>query len=565
LRNAVTGLKEDWLQAGGWRFAILGVLAAIAFLALIVALAPPWAYDGLMYHLVAPRLFFESGRIIPLPGILQANGPLLGQMLYAIGLGFGTDTFAQVIHLSCAGTLVLAVLAAGRRLLGRAGGWIAAGILLGIPILPLWGTLAYVDMIQALFEFLAVWMLLRWSEEPGRVWLGLSALMAGLALGTKLMGLFMVPALCLWLMFLARRRGWLRALGLAAGYGLVVGLIAAPWYLFSFVTLGDPVYPFLHGGAEWPTARLALHLTYLRSFGAGNTLLDFVLLPWNLYFHHNAFAALMGSIEYPSLVFPLVLLVPIVSLSTRVRALGVLSLLRLATWFVGSQQMRFLLPLYPVWALMAAGVLMGLEKRLHLRLGYPRLSAALTSGLVATTLVYLTIFSIDERPLATVTGAESRATYLERRAYDYPAMRFISSSLGPTDRVLELWDGQSYYCNDRCIPDAGQVQAPFLFREAPTVGMMADALAAQGATHVLLDLEGLNFLLLHDPEGDHLRAAKFFLDEFLPECGKPVYRGTRVQVYRLACKGNLPATESDPASARSSATGVTGGRSDGSG
>ena len=32
--------------------------------------------------------------------------------------------------------------------------------------------------------------------------------MAGLALGTKLMALFMLPALCLWLVMLAWKRGW---------------------------------------------------------------------------------------------------------------------------------------------------------------------------------------------------------------------------------------------------------------------------------------------------------------------------------------------------------------------
>src|SRR3990172_7153158 len=198
------------------------------------------------------------------------------------------------------------------------------------------------------YEFLAVWAILRWRGDPQRGWLILSAVMAGLALGTKLMALLVVPALGLWLIVLARRRGWLSALGNGLAYGLLIGVVAAPWYLFNLASLGDPFFPFLRGGAEWPAARVALHLDYLGSFGTGRGPFDFLLLPWNLYFRHEAFAAFMASIEYPSFLFPLILLAPVVAVSPGVRPLASFSLLRLALWYLGSQQTRFPLPLYPV-------------------------------------------------------------------------------------------------------------------------------------------------------------------------------------------------------------------------
>jgi hypothetical protein len=301
----------------------------------------------------------------------------------------------------------------------------------------------------------------------------------------------------------------------------------------------------LRGGAEWPAARVALHLDYLRSFGTGRSLFDFLFLPWNLYFRHEAFAAFMASIEYPSFVFPLILLAPVVAVSPGVRPLAGFSLLRLALWYLGSQQTRFLLPLYPVWCLMAAAVVLTLESRLRLRLAYPRVTAAITAGLVATSLVYTVIYTVDKRPQAVVLGLESRESFLRREVYDYGALAFIQSDLPAQARVLQLWDGQGYYCGDRCLSDAGQVQAAYLFQEAPSVEAMEALLASRGVTHLLLDLEGLNFLLLHDPRGSHAAAAEFFVNEFFPRCGETVYQDPLVRVYRLACTGDARASDGE--------------------
>jgi len=537
LAEAAAELRGDWRASRLGAWLVFGVVSLLALLTLLLALAPPWGYDGLMYHLVAPRLWLQAGRILPLPTILQANGPVIVQLLYGIGLALGTDTFSQVIHLAFGSALVFAVLGAGRRLLGPGGGWIAAGILLGIPIVPLWGTLPYVDMAQAFYEFLAVWCILRWTEsESGRrEWLTLAAIMAALALGTKLTALFMIPALFAWILVLGRKRGWGHTLRIGAVFAIVACALASPWYVFNLVSLGDPFYPFLRGDAVWPAQRVLLHLDYLRSFGAGTSLLDFVLLPWNLYARHEVFAEMMASIEFPSLLFPLALLLPFVTSTPRARPLSALALLRVGTWFVGSQQLRFLLPVYPVLSLMTAAVLLGIESRLHLRLKFPRVSAALTAGMVVTTLLYAAIFTVTARPFAALTGSESRDAYLARQVYDYRAMRFIHESLPETARVLELWDGQSYYCGGRCLPDAGQVQAAYLLQQNPTVEAMSAALGSDGVTHVLLDLEGLNFLLSHDPRGTHEAAARFYVREFLPVCGEPIYEDDHVQLYRLTC------------------------------
>jgi 4-amino-4-deoxy-L-arabinose transferase-like glycosyltransferase len=553
-RQAVRILREDWRGARVGLLLVVGALAVIGLLVMLLALTPPWAYDELMYHLEAPQIFLKAGRVTSLPNLLQANGPLLTQMLYTIGVAFGRDSLAKVTHAVFAVVLLLALLAAGRRLMGPPGGWIAAGILLGIPILPLWGILAYADMTHALYEFLAVWALLRWKDDPEWRWLLLSALMASFAVGTKVIALYMVPPLCIWLVLLGRKAGSLRALGMGAAYAVAVGVVALPWFSVSLLELGDPLYPFLGGGPAWPAERVRLLQDYVSSFGTGRGFTDFVLLPWNLYARHEVFATLMQSIEYPSFLFPLALLLPVVSLSTKVRPLGVFSLLRLATWFVGSQQIRFLLPLFPVFSLMSAAVLLGLERRLRLRLRYPRLTGAIVGGMVVTTLVYVSLFAWRTGASKVVFGGETRADYLARSVYDYGAMRFIQTKLPIEARVLHLWDGQGYYCDERCEADAGQVQWVFVYQSGRTVDGVVAELSARGITHLLLDLEGLNFMLRHDPRGTHLEAARFFLDEFQPACAESIFEEPLVRLYRLTCSAPEAASLS-PVDASSSSSG----------
>ncbi len=74
-----------------------------------------------MYHLQGPRIFLNSGKILPLADIWGANGPFTIEMLYMFGLRFGSDTFAKLLHMSYAILLVMSTFTFGRRFLGWGG------------------------------------------------------------------------------------------------------------------------------------------------------------------------------------------------------------------------------------------------------------------------------------------------------------------------------------------------------------------------------------------------------------------------------------------------------------
>jgi 4-amino-4-deoxy-L-arabinose transferase-like glycosyltransferase len=517
----------------------LKVSLAVAFtifaMSLIQALVPVWDYDGLMYHLQAPDLFLRSGKLMLLPDLWQANGPLLTEMLYLVGLAAESSVFSKVIHLSLAIILLLSTFAVARRHLGDRAGWLAGGILLGVPIFPVWGSLAYADMGWALFEFLAVAAFLEWRRSPGWRWIVVSGILAGFAMGSKYTGLTLFPILLL--AFLVERSAGTFSTRLRIGvvFGGAALLVAAPWYLKNLLWAGNPIYPFIIGGPEWSAERLAMLMTYLRSFCVSKSLVDTMLLPLHLFTQRAAFGSFMSRIDVPSLLFLLALGFPFLKRSHPLRPLGWMALLRFLLWAAGTQQTRFLLPLYPVLSLMAASVLDAwLARREHARWDRT-IAAGLVAGLVGVTLAYQVIYFIESRPIPVVLGIESKHSFLERSVYDYPTLRYIRASLQPTDRVYMAWDGQSYYCDSRCLPDAEQSQWAQLALESATVDAMATQLEQWSVTHFLLDVEGLNFMLQHDPNGSHAAAAEIFFRSFEPVCLSEVRHDEKVVLYAFTC------------------------------
>lgn len=516
---------------------ILWICAGLIIpMTLLQALTPPWDYDGLMYHLQGPKLFLEARRLVLLPDIWQANGPFATEMLLTSGLTLGSDTFSKLVHLAYAVLLVVGTFAFGRRTLKLEGGRTAAEILVGIPIFPIWASLAYADMAWALYEFLGLYALTLWAESDHRQWLVVSGVTMGLALGTKYLALGGAAALGLWVLWHSRAKGWKAVLThgvLFMGPALLVG---CPWYVKNWLWAGNPVYPSFLGGTGWTAERVYWHTMYHRSFGTGHRLWDYLLLPWNLYAQHGRFGTFKGSIEMPSLLFPLALFYPLARRrSMTMDGVAWMTLVRFAMWSLCSQQARFLLPIFPPLSVLTTSVLVSLVNRPAVRRWGRVLLTGLTGGMMVATLVYSVLFFVNVRPLAVVSGMESKDAFLRRLVNDYSALQYVQDSLHPQTRVLMMWDGRGYYCDGRCLPDVDHSRWTRLVSSASGVSSVAASLKDLGVTHLLFSVEDVDFILQHDPTGQHRRAAEFFLQEFRQFCTKEIYRDDWTQLFELTC------------------------------
>ena len=529
-------LFNSWRGLGfGYRTLTL-VGAAILALTMLQALAPPWDYDGLMYHLQGPRTFLNSGRIVLLPDLWQANGPSVLEMLFSVGLSFQSDTFAKLLHVASGVMLVLATFSFGQRFVGHPGGWTSAAILMGIPIVPLLAGMAYTDLAWALFEVLAMYALLLWLHTRSGAFLIVAGVMSGLSLGSKYLAAASVIVSGLWLLTMVRKTGFRNAVASSLQFGIPCALIAAPWYLKNWLWAGNPVYPFYVGGTGWPPDRQAWLMQYLSSFGTGHSLAEWLSLPLNLYTRARAYGTVFAGVDMPSLLFPLVLLYPVIRRSAPLDALAAMTAARFVFWAVGSQQTRFLLPLYPGLSLLTSHVLLAISSQGVLHRWRSVLISSLVGGMLLTSLALLWNWDTLTNPLPVVVGQESKDVFLSRVSGGYAAKRFIQHELASDSLVLQIWDGRAYYCDSRCLPDPDQSKWTQLVMNGQTVDGVTLLLREQGITHLLLNGEDASFMILgHDPTGGHGQAWRFLLEAYAPACTQEVYRDSWTRLFELVC------------------------------
>jgi hypothetical protein len=339
----------------------------------------------------------------------------------------------------------------------------------------------------------------------------------------------------LWLAWHSRSTGLRTLIGRLVAFGLPAILIGLPWYLKNWALTGNPVYPTYWGGLDWPPERTAALMTYLQSFGTGRQWLDFVLAPINLYTQFGRFTTFQGSIEMPGLLFPLVMLYPLGCRSRALDTVALITALQYVIWLLGSQQSRFLLPLFPSLSLLTASVILGLVDRVKRPAVGRVFAVGLVAGLLSATLVYQLLYFVQVKPLEVIVGTESADAFLQRNLHDYQALNYINTQLPATARVMFLWDSQGYYCDARCQPDTEPSRWTEIVRSTQTVLAVATQLEALGTTHLMVSTKGGAFVREHDPDGEAQRAIDFFFAEFQPVCSTEVYRDEWTAVYELTC------------------------------
>jgi 4-amino-4-deoxy-L-arabinose transferase-like glycosyltransferase len=535
-RQAIDVIK--WLWSSSILHKCFLILAlGIAVLVFVHTLSPPWDYDGLMYHLPGPRLFLEHHAVIPEIDNWHANDPFTWEMISTIGLAFGDDIFAKLLHYSAGWLYVVAAALFAKRWLSPDDAVLSAGVLLTIHVLPMWAAFAYIDLGWAALEFLALFVvLIGWKTRHHRYYI-LAGLLSGLAMGSKYLGLIGFAVLGAFLALAHIRDGWKDFFRNTLSFAIPAVLVASPWYLKNWIWLGNPVYPLYFGGPGWDTTRLNLYMGYLKSFGAGHSVIDYLLIPWNIYVKYPQFGTMMNKIDLPSVLFPLLLLYPLVKKKSRAVSLALLlACIQFALWTLGSQQTRFLLPIFPAFAIGTAFVANRLLVRVKSRFPWRIFLPSLTIGLVALTLFYQIVIIFGFSPQLPTVGLESREEFLYRIVRDFPATVFINANLPPTTRTLFIGNGRAYYCPELCVPDPDHFRWAREISDAAEDQGLASWFSQNGFTHLLLNTEDLDFLLQHDPTSVMRRAILAIRDWKAQGCLDMIYEDEWTSVLEVTCQ-----------------------------
>lgn len=467
-------------------FALL--VGALFALLLLVAANPSPAWDAQAYHLTVPKLWLAAGRLVRVPLNVYSVWPLNFQLLYAGAMAASGATLATLLHW---GVALLLVVFLWRAAGGVLGGAVAAGLLLANEVVLFEARAAYADLALALACLVAFLLLERAlaGEISARAFLP-AGVALGWAAGAKATGFLLAGTLGLFALGLALRRAGPKRAFVAVGLGLVlpVALLLTPWLVRSALLTGNPFYPFLYswfGGPEWSAALGDRLVAWQRGIGMGRGLLDYLLLPWRVIV-----AGGEGYARFDGRLGPLWLLaVPGALAAARrrprvARPLAAAALL-FALWAAGPQQLRFLIPALPLFALAAGRAVAATSGRL--RGSHRRL---LAWGLVALLGGTLWFASGRERERALRIGPPLLARGAAVRELAVPPLFRRADALLPADaRLLLLNTNQGYYCPRPCLADSfyEASQIAFLLAGADTPEAAARRLGELGITHLVVD------------------------------------------------------------------------------
>lgn len=482
---------------GRFEWLLAGVTMLCLMLGWFWALAPPYAFDALVYHLRQVQLYLDAHSLFITVDSAYAGFPGLLQMLFAFTQALGGDSAPQLLHFTFLPATVLGAAALGRRLWQLELTWSVAALLTTVPTVFLVATWPYVDVALMFYTVLFFYALVLWLQDTRWQWLVLAAILCGVAMEIKYTALWYPLAAAALMMLRLRRDGWRSTWLRWACFGGIAALVAAPWYVRNWVLTGNPIYPYVWGGPAWDAGRTA----WWDRAGSGLAAQPWRLLlaPWEM-----TIFGIEGKAGYQATLGPLLLvLMPVILAEWRYlrqeekRGLGWIALFSgvlYVVWLWGVarsallMQSRLLLPIFPLMGLVAALALQrlpALDTRALSISWVFRVAVALVLALHAFATVNR---FVHDHPGAALLGGEARDAYVGRRVGTaYTAVMQHLNALPKTARILFLWEPRTYHCPRVCLPDSLYDNLVYLVRQYGGAARLVQALSTQGITHVLLN------------------------------------------------------------------------------
>ncbi len=499
---SVRSIRAWWIDLGQLlrsilpttRFARLAAAYCVFVLviALLQSLAPPTAWDSLAYHLQGPEVYLKAGRITQSIDNPYLGFPQFGELLFLFARVLGAANPAM-LHWIFGASAALLIAGQAQRVWNKNVGWIAAAIFLSAETVVLEAGSAYVDLMFAFYVVAAYAAVTTWRSDRSTPALIAAGVFNGLAMATKY---YAAPiSLALTLIVLIRSDG--DRFRSVFTFIIVSMVVTAAWYLKTWITTGNPVYPFVFGGVYWDAIRAQ---SFSRA-GTGLPFLQLLTAPWDA-----TIWGVEGKLGYTATLGPLwLMLTPIALLGwrwfdrDRRRALMdalIIFAFAYAGWLMGLAtsaallQSRLLLPVLPLLAITAAGAFQVFQDWDQPRLSLQRVAVALVSIVLVATAIKISLDFGGSGVLNVLSGGQSNDKYLtDRLGWYYTALQ-AANDLGGDARVLFLWEPRSLYCHVDCRPDALLDNWWHARRTIGSIDQIADRWQTDGVQYVLLYQQG---------------------------------------------------------------------------
>ena len=467
----------------------IGVAAALAWALVMVVTDAPF-YDQLHYHLAFPFHWLRHGTIFVLPRHQYSYVAGNMSLLYCFGLAGPGVWAAQATHLWMGGVAVGAVAAVARRMGGPRAAWWSAALLATTPVVVTCAALAAADLGATAWGMAGVLALVLGvgaEEASRRRWVLLAGLLAGLAIGAKILAALTIAIPAGVVLLLVMQGGWRPRLRMAILWGVAVMLATGGWLARNWVNAGHPLHPFMRAAAPVHAGPLGGD----PEPRAGQQIAG-IVPPWTragkvltlTTFDPEGDAGPIGPL-YLALA-PVAFWLAVVKRRVMPAALVAGGFLGVVGWGIGPLWGRYLIP---ILALLAAA-LGWCWVKLRSRLSSPlRLPADLLLGGVLLWVSLGAVTPVQMERLSCSLGVGSSEELMRRHASYWPAVRFVNRELPADARLLMVAEARGMYL-DRELIIEDPFQTPLLVELANasrSTGDLERALRARGVTHLLMN------------------------------------------------------------------------------
>ena len=493
------------------------MLGSLVVFIIILSCVPPVSKDALVHHLAVPKLYLKHGGMYEIPFMPFSYYPMNLDLLYLIPLYFGNDIIPKFIHFCFALFTAWLIFEYLKRRISALYGLIGALFFLSIPIIVKLSITVYVDLGLISFSTASLLLLFRWMENGFHMrTLIFSAVLCGLAMGTKYNGLVSFFLLTFFVPFLHSRYNQVKKPGFfrSAGQGLIFFFIAlmifSPWMIRNYNWKNNPIYPLYNNWFNPPKNQVIKAITRdgikkqnhglftYRNIIYKEKWWQLMLLPVRIFFQGKD-----GNPQYfDGKLNPFLLFLPFLAFF-RVREgpafirnekmiLLVFSVLFLGfAFFSSGLRIRYVSPIVPPLVILSVFGIWNiiqivqrfstpLAKKTGLAVAFLIIgfSLALNAHYVVTQFKYVKTFDY-------LNGTLSRDEYIERYVPEYPVTRYINKNLAKKAKILFIFLGKrGYYCDRDYV--LGNDTLYQIVKNSDSPEQILSELKNKGITHFLI-------------------------------------------------------------------------------
>jgi len=445
-------------------------------------------WDDDVYHLTLPKLYLRHGGFRRIAWNVYSHWPHGVELLYGMAMMVQDYVLAKLLHTLFLALVIVAVYRRCRTQAPRLLACTASLLVLGNDVVQYEGAVANVDIAFGFYFLMAVECADQYLRASEARLLVLCGVFCGALAGTKLSGLVGVVCIAV-LLGVSRPRWFLQPKQLlvpALTLGVPTLLLAAPWYIKTYLYTGNPLYPLFFkqlGGIEWSAQLSQQFFAWQDGMGMGRSLRDYLLLPLRVVLDADyGYARFDGRIgQFWLLATPLSLFVwPSVG---RGRSELICACMYFVFWALSSQQLRFLIAALPLLAIAACLAAASLTSRMTNSIARTALHAALLVATCCTAWPML-------RP--SLDQASSEATRLveqgpaDPKTAIPPGIAFINEHTRPSSKILLINGNGGFFLERAYIADSfGEAsQLSWLMSGAATQQQLMAIFRSLSVTHL---------------------------------------------------------------------------------